>query len=122
MTYRTATQSNEASVAKQLSNLGVSKATGSQATIQFLAGIGDDKVELNAAEYDAAIAFFQERDRFWSIAEPPTMNRKSLIETFNIQYYPTRILVDAEGRIIRKFIGEELDDFIPYLTPHLTSN
>ena len=68
------------------------------------------------------LAFFQERDRFWSIAEPPTMNRKSLIETFNIQYYPTRILVDAEGRIIRKFIGEELDDFIPYLTPHLTSN
>ncbi len=68
------------------------------------------------------LAFFEERDRFWSIAEPPTMNRKSLVETFNIQYYPTRILVDPQGRIIRKFIGEELDDFIPYLTPHLTSN
>ena len=66
-------------------------------------------------------AFFEERDRFWSIAEPSTMNRKSLVETFNIQYYPTRILLDAEGRIIRKFIGEELDDFIPYLTPHLKS-
>ena len=64
MVYRTATQSqsNEASVAKQLSNLGVSKSTGSQATIQFLSGIGEDKVELNAAEYDAAIAFFEERD------------------------------------------------------------
>ena len=67
------------------------------------------------------LAFFEERDRFWSIAEPPTMDRKSLVETFNIQYYPTRILLDAEGRIIRKFIGEELDDFIPYLTPHLKS-
>ena len=44
MAYRTATQSqsNEASVAKQLSNLGVSKSTGSQATIQFLSGIGED--------------------------------------------------------------------------------
>ena len=68
------------------------------------------------------LAFFEERDRFWSIAEPPSMDRKSLVETFNIQYYPTRILLDAEGRIIRKFIGEELDDFIPYLTPHLNSN
>ena len=67
-------------------------------------------------------AFFVERDRFWSIAEPSTMNRKSLVETFNIQYYPTRILLDAEGRIIRKFIGEELDDFIPYLIPHLNTN
>ncbi len=67
-------------------------------------------------------AFFEERDRFWSIAEPHTMNRKSLVETFNIQYYPTWILLDAEGRIIRKFIGEELDDFIPYLIPHLNSN
>lgn len=67
------------------------------------------------------LAFFEERDRFWSIAEPPTMDRKSLVETFNIQYYPTRILLDAKGQIIRKFIGEELDDFIPYLTPHLKS-
>jgi len=62
MAYRSATQSTEAFVAKQLSNLGVSKATGSQAKIQFLAGIGEDKIELNAAEYDAAIAFFQARD------------------------------------------------------------
>ena len=62
MAYRTATQSQETVVAKQLSNLGISKATGTQATIQFLSGIGDDKVELNASEYDAAIAFFEERD------------------------------------------------------------
>ncbi len=64
MAYRTATpsSSNEADVAKQLSNLGVAKASGSQATIQFLAGIGEDKVELNAAEYDAAVAFFENRD------------------------------------------------------------
>lgn len=67
-------------------------------------------------------AFFEERDRFWSIAEPSMMNRKSLVKTFNIQYYPTRILLDAEGRIIRKFVGDELDDFIPYLIPHLNSN
>ena len=64
MAYRSATPggTSATAVAKQLSNLGISKATGTQATIQFLSGIGDDKVELNAAEYDAAIAFFEERD------------------------------------------------------------
>ena len=64
MAYRSATAggTSATAVAKQLSNLGISKATGNQATIQFLSGIGDDKVELNAAEYDAAIAFFEERD------------------------------------------------------------
>ena len=64
MAYRSATSggTSATAVAKQLSNLGISKATGNQATIQFLSGIGDDKVELNAAEYDAAIAFFEQRD------------------------------------------------------------
>ena len=64
MAYRSATPggTSATAVAKQLSNLGISKATGNQATIQFLSGIGDDKVELNAAEYDAAIAFFEQRD------------------------------------------------------------
>ncbi len=64
MAYRTAspTTSSESTVAQSLSNLGVTKATGTEATVQFLSGIGNEKVELNAAEYDAAIAFFEQRD------------------------------------------------------------
>ena len=64
MAYRSATpgDASATAVAKQLSNLGVTKATGTQATIQFLSGIGEDKIELNAGEYDAAVAFFEQRD------------------------------------------------------------
>ena len=64
MAYRSATSggTSATAVAKQLSNLGISKATGNQATIQFLSGIGEDKIELNAGEYDAAVAFFEQRD------------------------------------------------------------
>ena len=64
MAYRSATSGDASAtaVAKQLSNLGVTKATGTEATIQFLSGIGEDKIELNAGEYDAAVAFFEQRD------------------------------------------------------------
>ena len=64
MAYRSATpgDTSATAVAKQLSNLGVTKATGTQATIQFLSGIGEDKIELNAGEYDAAVAFFEQCD------------------------------------------------------------
>lgn len=68
------------------------------------------------------LAFFEERDRYWSLAEPPSMDRKRLLEDFNIQYYPTRVLINSDGTIIRKFIGEELDDLIPYITAHLATN
>lgn len=68
------------------------------------------------------LAFFEERDRFWSLAEPPSMDRKRLLEDFNIQFYPTRVLIDQEGNIVRKFIGEELDDVIPYITSHLATD
>ena len=64
MAYRSATPGDTASstAAKSLSNLGVTKATGTEATVQFLSGIGEEKVELNAGEYDAAVAFFENRD------------------------------------------------------------
>ncbi len=59
------------------------------------------------------IGFFQERDRFWSIAEPPSVDRQKITDDFNIQFYPTRILVDAEGKMVRKYIGEEFEGIIP---------
>lgn len=66
------------------------------------------------------IGFFEERDRYWSIAEPPSLNKKQLADEFNIQFYPTRILIDAEGKIVRKYVGEEFDDIIPDITQTLT--
>ena len=61
MAYRTASPSSTADVAKALSNVGIGAETGDKATIAFLSGLGDAPVELNAAEYDAAKGFFQQR-------------------------------------------------------------
>ena len=61
MAYRTASPSSTADVAKALSNVGIGVETGDKATIAFLSGLGDAPIELNAAEYDAAKAFFQQR-------------------------------------------------------------
>ena len=65
------------------------------------------------------IAFFQERDRFWELADPPSFNKKDFVEDFNVQYFPTRILVDKQGKIVRKFVGEEFEDMIPSITETL---
>ena len=61
MAYRSASPSTTADVAKALSNVGIGKETGDQATIAFLSGLGDAPIELNAAEYDAAKGFFEQR-------------------------------------------------------------
>ena len=65
---------------------------------------------------NTVIAFFEERDRFWSLADPPSFNRQEMIDKFNIQFYPTRILIDSEGNIVRKYIGEEFEGIIPGIT------
>ncbi len=67
------------------------------------------------------IAFFQERDRYWELAEPPSFNKQDFVEDFNVQYFPTRILVDKQGNIVRKYVGEEFEDMIPSITRTLTN-
>ena len=42
-------------------NLAIESPTGATEIIQFLSGIGDEKLEFNASEYDAVIGFFQGR-------------------------------------------------------------
>jgi len=65
------------------------------------------------------IGFYEERDRYWSVADPPSFDHDKLSDDFNIQFYPTRILIDAEGNIVRKYIGEEFDGIIPGITETL---
>jgi len=43
-------------------NLAIESPTGATEIIQFLSGIGDEKLEFNASEYDAVIGFFQGKD------------------------------------------------------------
>jgi len=68
------------------------------------------------------IGFFEERDRFWQLADPPSFDARKFTDDFNIQFYPTRILVDAEGNMVRKYIGEEFDGIIPGITETLNLN
>lgn len=68
------------------------------------------------------IGFFQERDRFWALADPPSFNAQNIVDEFNVQYFPTRILVDQQGNIVRKFVGEEFEQIIPAITQTLSNN
>ena len=71
------------------------------------------------ASSNTIIGFFQERDRFWSVAEPPSFDKSEFADDFNLQYFPTRVLVDAKGKIVRKFVGEEFEDLVSEITKTL---
>jgi glutathione peroxidase-family protein len=57
-------------------------------------------------------AFFQERDLLWELIEPDTFDVDELADRFNITRVPTRFLVDSEGNIIRRYIGNEYQDVV----------
>lgn len=65
------------------------------------------------------IAFFEERDRYWQLADPPSFNKKDFVEDFNVQFFPTRILIDKQGKIVRKYVGQEFEGMIPAITETL---
>jgi len=57
-------------------------------------------------------AFFEERVKPWPVADAKAFDRQELLEKFNIRMIPTRFLVDENGQIIRKYVGNEFDDVI----------
>lgn len=57
-------------------------------------------------------SFFEERAKYWPVADFGKFDIQNLIETFNITRIPTRILVDQKGNIVRKYVGEEFNDVI----------
>lgn len=57
-------------------------------------------------------AFFEERVKPWPVADAQAFDREKLLEDFNIQLIPTRFLVDREGKIVRKYVGNEYKDVI----------
>ncbi|MDZ7714696.1 MAG: TlpA disulfide reductase family protein [Balneolaceae bacterium] len=57
-------------------------------------------------------AFFEERIKPWPVADANAFDRAKLLEDFNIQLIPTRFLIDAEGKIYRKYVGREYQDVI----------
>lgn len=57
-------------------------------------------------------AFFDERVKPWPVADAQAFDRQKLLEEFNVQLIPTRFLIDREGKIVRKYVGNEYDDVI----------
>ena len=43
-------------------NLDIKDAQGAKETVQFLAGLTEDRLEFNASEYDAVVGFFEGKD------------------------------------------------------------
>ena len=57
-------------------------------------------------------AFFEERRQLWRVAQPNSFDADQLIERLNLNRVPTRFLVDSDGNIIRRYVGEEYDDIV----------
>ncbi len=55
-------------------------------------------------------AFFNERGQTGPILDRRSYNTVELIQAFNLSGFPTWLLVDREGKIIRKYVGEEIED------------
>ncbi|MEX0780699.1 MAG: thioredoxin-like domain-containing protein [Balneolales bacterium] len=55
-------------------------------------------------------AFYDERPKPWAVAISRAYEESELIEKFNINQLPSRILIDADGNIVKKYIGNNLQD------------
>lgn len=50
-------------------------------------------------------AFFEERQQLWPLAEAGTWRNGDLFRRLNVTSLPVRFLVDADGNIVRKYVG-----------------
>ncbi|HET8865512.1 MAG TPA: hypothetical protein VFM80_07425 [Gracilimonas sp.] len=57
-------------------------------------------------------AFFEERRKAWSVAKIGTFDVQQVIQKFNVIQVPTRLLIDKNGVLIRKYERGEFDDVI----------
>ncbi len=67
-------------------------------------------------------AFFEERVRHWDVASFGSFDIQKLIETFNVTDVPTRILVDQNGNIVRKYVTTEFTDVIQGMNSVINQN
>jgi len=67
-------------------------------------------------------AFFEERSRLWHVAHPNTFDADEIIDILNVNRVPTRFLINKDGNIIRRYIGNEYDDVVRGLQQITTIN
>lgn len=84
---------------------------------------GIDFITVPIAANESLIdAFFEERPRLWTVIQPETFDPEDLRNRFNLNVLPTRILVDREGRVVRKYEGTEYSDIIRGFQSILTTH
>lgn len=57
-------------------------------------------------------AFFKQRGKDWPVAKAGAYKKSNMLKRFNVQYIPTRFLVNSDGKIIRKYVGTDINRFI----------
>ncbi|MEX0944268.1 MAG: TlpA disulfide reductase family protein [Balneolaceae bacterium] len=67
-------------------------------------------------------AFFEERSLLWDIIDPTSFDSEELLNLLNISSVPTRFLVDREGMIVRRYVGNEYDDVVRGLQQIINQN
>lgn len=88
---------------------------------QIYRNFGLDIITIPLGANDIVVqAFFQERGLLWTVAQPNSFDGEQLIEQLNINRVPTRFLVDDDGNIIRRYIGNEYDEVVQGLQQILT--
>lgn len=68
-------------------------------------------VPLTASEITLQ-AFFSERTLLWNVVQPNSYDAEEIVALLNINRLPTRFLIDREGNIIQRYIGNEYDDIV----------
>lgn len=56
--------------------------------------------------------FFEERRKEWSVAQIGSFDVQNIIKKFNVVQVPTRLLIDENGVLIRKYERNEFEDVI----------
>ena len=76
------------------------------AGIHLLYGVlGFNIITIPLEETEVVNAFFTEREKYWPFANVTEEEKNDFLRKMNVYGTPTRILVDAEGNIVRKYSG-----------------
>jgi hypothetical protein len=90
---------------------------------QIYSNFGLDIITIPIAANDVALeAFYGERGMLWNVIEPDSFQADSLIEKYNVNQVPTRFLINDQGELVRRYVGNEYDDVVRGLQSILTQN
>lgn len=66
--------------------------------------------------------FFEERRKVWPVAKMGSFDVQNIIQKFNVVQIPTRLLIDKNGTLIRKYERNEFEEVIQGLNQAFQEN